>query len=117
VIRTLLPVIAIATLALIAFSVRASPQAQCPELDRLRREVAEAAKDLTGSQTPDRCQAYIRFSVAWAAIARYASEHRETCDISISSLDQFEKRHREAVSARDDICAGHLPFPPEINRR
>jgi hypothetical protein len=113
--RTLLSVIAM--LALIAFSVRASAQAQCPELERLRREAAEAAKDLTCSQTPDRCQTYIRFSVTWATTARYASEHRETCNISVSSLDQLEKRHREAVSARDDICAGHLPFPPEINRR
>jgi hypothetical protein len=66
--------------------------------------------------TSDRCEAYIRFSMAWAEVAEYACDHRESCDISQSSLDAMEKRHREAVQERKEICAGRpgRPFPAEV---
>jgi hypothetical protein len=63
-----------------------------------------------------RCETYIRSSMAWGAMVRYANDHREACDISNQSLSEFEKYRREAVSARDNACAGRpvRPFPPEI---
>jgi hypothetical protein len=47
------------------------------------------------------------------------TSHRETCNISMQSLSEFEKYHRDAVTARDNACSGRpvRPFPPEIIRR
>ena len=115
--RTLVP--ALAMMALIGFCSQASAQAQCSELTRLRSEAAEAAKQTRRGLISDRCEAYIRTSMAWDATVRYANEHQDLCDISIHSLGEFEKYHREAVSARDNVCAGRpvRPFPPEIIQR
>ena len=113
------PVPAIAVIALVGFCSQANAQAQCPELTRLRSEASEAAQQTRGAPTSDRCAAYIRFSMAWGAIAQYANDHRELCDISTPLLSDFEKRYREAVSARENVCAGRpiRPFPPDINQR
>ena len=115
--RTLLP--ALAMIALTGACNQAGAQAQCPELTRLRSEAAEASKPIARALISNRCEAYIRSSMAWAAIVQYANDHRESCDISTRSLDEFEKYHREAVSARDNVCAGRpvRPFPPEIIHR
>jgi len=115
--RTLMP--ALAMMALIGFCSQANAQAQCPELTRLRSEAAEASKQTRGGQISDRCDAYIRSSMAWGVMVQYANDHRELCEISIRSLSEFEKYHREAVRARDNVCAGRpvRPFPPEIIRR
>ena len=43
---------------------------------------------------------YIRLSVAWAAVAQYANDNRESCHISIPSLNEFEQYHRGAVKDR-----------------
>jgi hypothetical protein len=40
---------------------------------------------------------YSRLSVAWGAILQYANNNRESCHISILSLNEFEQYHREAV--------------------
>jgi len=112
--RTLLPAVA---MALVGFCSQANAQAQCPDLSRLRSEAAAASK-LTAARglISDRCEAYIRSSMAWGAMVRYANDHRESCDISMESLSAFEKYRREAVSVRDNVCAGRpaRPFPPEI---
>jgi len=115
--RTLMP--ALAMIALVGFCSQANAQAQCPELTRLRSEAAEASKPTRRALTSDRCEAYIRSSMAWGVMVQYANDHRELCDISIRSLSEFEKYHREAVSARDNVCAGRpvRPFPPEIIQR
>ena len=57
--------------------------------------------------------------MAWGAVAQYANDHRETCDISILSVNEFEEYHRKAAKARDDVCAGRpaRPFPPDIIQR
>jgi hypothetical protein len=57
--------------------------------------------------------------MAWGAIAQYANDHRELCNISILSLNEFEKRHSEAAKARDDVCGGRPlhPFPPDVIQR
>jgi hypothetical protein len=63
--------------------------------------------------------AYNRFSRAWDAIAEYANDQRELCDISSLSLNGFEKEQREAVKMRDNACAGRpvRPFPADIIQR
>jgi hypothetical protein len=112
--RTLMP--ALAMIALVGCCSQANAQAQCPELTRLRGEAAEASKPTSRALTSDRCEAYIRSSMAWGIMVQYANDHRELCGISIRSLSEFEKYHREAVNARDNVCAGRpaRPFPPEI---
>jgi hypothetical protein len=96
----------------------ASRRGVMPELARLRGEAVEAAKRRSAVPTADRCEAYIRFSMAWAEIATYALDHRESCGISQGSLDDLQKRYREAVQERSEICAGRQGhhFPPEIWR-
>jgi DICT domain-containing protein len=109
----------LAALTLIGAVSQASAQTSCPELVTLRREASEASRHIIGVPTSERCVAYNRFSAAWAAIAKYANDHREQCEISADSLGDFEKRHVEAKKARDNICAGRpaQPFPPEIIQR
>jgi hypothetical protein len=113
--RTLLP--AVLMTALIGVCGQANAQAQCPDLTRLRSEAAEASKQTKGrGLISGGCEAYTRSSMAWGAIVQYANDHRESCDISNRSLSDFEKYRREAVTARDNVCAGRplRPFPPEI---
>jgi hypothetical protein len=109
---------ALAMVVLVGFCSEANAQAQCPELTRLRGEAVEAIKQMTAGPT-GRCAAHNRFFAAWGAIAEYAKDHRELCDISPVSLSAIEKRHREAERARDNVCAGRpvRSFPPEIIRR
>ena len=112
--RTLLP--AIAMIALGAFCDQASAQARCPELTRLR---SEAQKPAARGLMSGHCDVLIRSSIAWRAVLQYADDHREMCDISIRALGEFEKYYSDAVSARDNVCAGRpaRPFPPEIIQR
>jgi hypothetical protein len=116
-----IPVLALAMIMLVGFCSQASAQPQCLELTRLRSEAVKASKPPSRalSLMPDRCETYIRSSMAWQTIVQYAKENRELCDISVRSLDEFEKFHRDAVSARDNVCAGRpiRPFPPDIIRR
>jgi hypothetical protein len=115
--RTYTP--ALVTIALVGLCSHACAQARCPELMKLRSEAAEAVKQMMGVPTLDRCEAYRRFSVTWGEIVSYANNHRELCDISSVSLSELEKRRREAVKARDAVCASRplQPFPPDIVQR
>jgi hypothetical protein len=118
VMRTHMP--AQAAIALAGFCSQANAQAQCPELTRLRGEAAEASKQRVALVPPSqRCEAYVRISMTWGAIVQYANDHRESCDISNVSLNEFEQRHREAVTARDNFCSGRpvRPFPADIIQR
>jgi hypothetical protein len=110
---------ALGVIVLFGFCNQADAEAQCPELSRLRSEAAQAAKQMTGLPRPKGCETYIRSSNAWHAIVQFANDHREACDISSISLSEFEQRHREAVSARDNVCAGRpvRAFPAEIIHR
>lgn len=110
---------ALATAALVGFCshANANAQAPCPELNQLRSEAADAIEQMTGDPA-GRCEAYSRFSAAWGAIAEYANNHRESCNISAISLVELEKRHREAETARDNICADRPRRSyPDIIRR
>ena len=110
---------ALVTIALFGVFSHAYAQARCPELMKLRSEAAEAVKQMTGVATSGLCGAYSRFSVTWGEIVQYANDHRELCDISSDALNEFEKRHREAVKAREAVCASRplQPFPPDIIQR
>lgn len=112
--RTLMPTLAM--IALIGLCSQAPAQAQCPELTRLRGELVDSSKQMRRALIPDRCEAYIRSSMAWHAMVEFANDHRESCDISIHTLSDFEKYHREAVIARDNVCARRpvRAFPAEI---
>jgi hypothetical protein len=107
-----------ALIALVGLYGPASAQTQCPELARMRAEAVAAA---TPTHGPPRaplpgCEAYIRISIAWNDVAKYASEHREACDVSAPMLDAIERAHRAAVKARDNVCSGRpaLSYPAEI---
>jgi hypothetical protein len=116
--RTHMSVLAAITLA--GFCSQAHAQAQCSELTRLRGEAVQASKKWTALVPPSQhCETYIRISMAWAAIAQYANDHREACGISEVSLNEFEQRHREAVTARDNFCSGRpvRPYPADIIQR
>jgi hypothetical protein len=108
-----------AMIALAGFSAQLAAQERCGELARLRGEAAKAAKQATGVAAQDRCEAYIRFSESWRELARYADDHRKLCDISDASLSDIDKRHREAVKARDNVCTHRplRPFPAEVRPR
>ena len=110
---------ALTIIALLGFCIQANAQAPCPELTRLRSEAQEALKQSMTVPASERCYMYIRLSVAWGAVAQYANDNRESCDISVLSLNDFEKFHSEAVKARDNVCAGRpaRPFPPDIIQR
>lgn len=109
----------VAAIVLVGLFSHANAQANCPELIKLRAEAAESAKQMTGAATSDRCVAYARFSLIWSKILQYAKDHRKLCDVPGNLLGEIEKRSRDAVRARDNVCAGRplQPFPPEIISR
>jgi hypothetical protein len=112
--RILLPVLAV--LALAGLCREAGAQAPCPELRSLRSEAVEASKPTTRALMSDRCDAYIRASRAWSAVVDYANDHRDVCEISDRLLGDLETYRREAVAARENVCAGRpvRPFPADI---
>jgi hypothetical protein len=115
--RTFLSALAIIVFG--GFFNQANAQTQCPELTRLRSEAAGAQKPMGRGLISSHCDALIRSSIAWRAVLQYADDHREMCDVSVRSLADFEKYYAEAVSARDNVCAGRpvRPFPAEIIQR
>ena len=106
-------------IALVGLCSPANAQTQCPELARLRAEAEAAAKPARGARALAGCETYIRISIAWNDAAKYASDHREACDVSESMLDTIEKAHRQAVKTRDNICSGRpaLPYRADIIQR
>jgi hypothetical protein len=57
-------------IALFGLCTPASSQERCPELTRLNAEAEEALKKAAGLVEQDRCDAYVRYSVTWAEIAK-----------------------------------------------
>ncbi|WFU35645.1 hypothetical protein QA635_15050 [Bradyrhizobium brasilense] len=97
------------------FCSHSNAEARCSQLTTLRSKAAEAAKQMTGVPTWERCEAYSRFSLVWDDIVRYANANREPCDISSDALSELERRYREAARMRENVCASRslAPFPPE----
>jgi hypothetical protein len=93
-------------------------RAPCPELVRLRNAGSEAWKQAMRVLSSERCAALHDAFLATEAALNYATHNRESCDISLPTLDQVKRYHREAVQARDNVCAGRplRPYPADIIR-
>ena len=116
---TLKAVPAFAMIAIIGLGVQVEARTPCQEYLRLRNAATEAWKQAMRAPPSERCAALYHASLAAEATLKYADNNRESCDISVSLLDQVERYHREAVQARDNACAGRpvRPFPPDIIQR
>jgi hypothetical protein len=116
---TLKGVLAFTMMAMVGLAVLVQAQTPCPELVRLRNAATEAWKQAMRAPPSERCAALYRASRAAEATFKYADNNRESCDISVPLLDQVERYHREAVQARDNVCAGRplRPYPPDIIQR
>jgi hypothetical protein len=91
----------------------------CPELIQLRNAGTAALKEAMRAPAPERCVALNQAALAAEKTLRYANNNREACDISVPSLNQVEGYHREAVQARDNVCAGRplQAYPADIIQR
>jgi hypothetical protein len=67
----------------------------------------------------DCCEALHRASLAAEATLTYADNNRDSCAISGELLNQVDGHHREALRARDNVCAGrpYRPYPADIPHR
>ena len=106
-------------MALLGCCIQVNAQGPCPELTRLRSEAQEALKHSRTVPSSERCYKYIRLSLAWGEVAQYANDNRESCHVSITSLNEFERYHREAVKDRDNVCAGRplRPYRADVIER
>lgn len=106
-------------IALIGLCTPAGAQETCPELTKLHAEAETALQKADVLAGPDRCYAYIHYSVAWTEIKSYAYAHSEPCGLSAEALSDLSTRHRKAVEAREDACGGRRPNwePPKAERK
>src|ERR1700686_5501437 len=102
---TLIGVPAFTIIAIVWLGVQAEALTPCPELVRLRNAATEAWKQAMRAPPSERCGALYHASLAAEATLKYADNNRESCDISVPLLNQVEGYHREAVQARDKVCA------------
>jgi hypothetical protein len=116
---TLKEVLAFTMIAIIGRGVPVEAQTPCPELVRLRNAATEVWKQAMRAPPSERCGALYHASLAAEATLKYATNNRESCDVSVALLNQVERYHREAVQTRDNACAGRplRPYPPEIIQR
>ena len=94
------PTPTLAMLALVGFCSQANAQTHAPIGPPAQRGCRRLKTD-EARPTSDRCEDVHCSSMAWGVMVQIRDDHRELCDISIRSLSEFEKYHREAVSARD----------------
>jgi hypothetical protein len=113
---TLRRVAAFAIITIVGLGVQAQAQAPCPDVVRLRNAATEAWKQAMRVSRSERCGALYHAASATEATLNYANNNREVCDISVRLLNEVERYHREAVQARDNVCAGRplRPYPPDI---
>jgi hypothetical protein len=116
---TLKAVPAFAMVAIVWFAVQVEAKTPCTELARLRNAANDAWKQAMRAPPSERCGALHQATLATEATVEYANKNRESCDISVPLLNQVERYHRDAVQARDNVCAGRplRPYPPEIIQR
>jgi hypothetical protein len=101
---------------LIGLQVRAEAQPPCAEFVQLRSDANAVWKRALSAPASERCGALDQASQATAATFSYASDNRVACNVSASLLSQVEGYHREAVQARDNVCAGRplRPYPADV---
>ena len=106
-------------IAIVSLGVQAEAGTPCQEYLRLRNAATEAWKQAMRAPPSERCGALYRASSAAEATLNYADSNRESCDLSVPILNQVEGYHREAVRARDNVCAGRplRPYPADIIQR
>ena len=111
--------IAIIGVAMIGLGVQVEAKTPCPELVRLRNVATEAWKRAMRAPQSDRCGALYQAALAAEATRKYADDTRQACNVSVSLLNQVERSDREAVQARDNVCAGRplRPYPPDTIKR
>jgi hypothetical protein len=116
---TLLRVPAFTMIAMVWLGVQAEAQTPCQDYLRLRNAATDAWKEAMRAPRSERCGALDHASVAAEATLKYANNNREACDISVPLLNQVQGYHRDALQARDDVCAGRplRPYPPDIIQR
>jgi hypothetical protein len=115
----LLAISAFAIVTVVGLGVEAKAQLHCQEYLRLRNAATAAWKKAMKAPSSERCGALSEASLAAETTIKYAEANRETCNISVSLLNQVEGYHRDALQARDNVCAGRplRPYPPEIIQR
>jgi hypothetical protein len=106
-------------IAMVGLGVQVEAKTPCPEVVQLRNVAAEAWKQAMRAPQSERCGALYRAVLATEATVKYADNNRESCNISVSLLNEVERYDREAVQARDNVCGGRplRPYPPDIIRR
>jgi hypothetical protein len=99
--------------------VQAKAQAPCPEVVRLRNVATGAWKDAMRAPQPKRCGALNRAALAAEETLSYAMNNRQSCTVSDRFLAQLDGYHRDAMQARDNVCAGRpmRPYPADIIRQ
>ena len=114
-----MPAFAFTMIAIVGLGVSAEAQAPCSEYVRLRNAANEAWKQAMTAPPSERCGALYHASLATEATLNYANNNHESCNISVPLLNQVEGYHREAIQARDNVCAGRplRPFPADIIQR
>ena len=103
-------------IAIVWLGVQAAAQTPCAELVRLRNAATESWKQAMRLPRSERCGALYHASLAAEATLKYANSNRESCGISARLLNDLEGYHRQAVQARDNVCAGRpaRPYPADI---
>ncbi|HEY0423817.1 MAG TPA: hypothetical protein VGC82_10885 [Rhodopila sp.] len=116
---TLKGVPAFTMIAIVGLGVQVHAQTPCRELVRLRNTGTEAWKQAMRAPRSERCGALDHAALAADATFKYADNNRVSCGISVPLLNQVEGYHRQAVQARDNVCAGRplRPFPADIMQR
>jgi hypothetical protein len=116
---TLKGVPALTMIAIVGLGVQVEAQTPSPEVVRLRNAATTAWKQAMRAPRSERCGALYHASLAAEATLEYADSNREACNISLPLLNQVEGHYREAVQARDNVCAGRplRPYPPDIIQR
>ncbi len=79
---TLIGVPAFTMIAIVWLGVQVEAQTPCPELVRLRNAATETWRDAMREPPSERCGVLYHASLAAEATLKYASNNRESCDIS-----------------------------------
>jgi hypothetical protein len=110
--------VALTMIAIVSLGVQVDARTPCQEYLRLRNAATEAWRQAMRAPPSERCVALNHASLTAEATLDYANDNRESCNISVRLLNDVEGYHRDAVQARDNVCAGRLmrPFPPDIIR-
>jgi hypothetical protein len=106
------------SIVLVALGVEARAQGPCPEVVRLRNVATAVWKQAMRAPAPERCEALSQASLAAETTLRYADNNRASCNVSDRLRDEVEGYRRNAVQARDNVCAGRplRPYPPDVIR-